>query len=306
MRRAADTVDPMFVPYLKLPAAILLTALLVFNLTQRRHLDHGEGKRYASLGIAGIFLLFYASLVVIDRYALGEWLVAPVLFVCAVLAHAYRKRLFVFRRSCTSCGGPIPLERILYHDGSLCSSCADAAVPEKVAESDWKVHTVDDVDWESWEFTEHAVLCYIRTEGRLLLIVKKTGLGAGKVDAPGGRIEDGEEPSEAAVRECREEIGVTPTGLVHAATVSFVFTNGYSLHGTVFTADSYEGTPKETAEADPFWCTEDSIPYDRMWEDEREWVPAMLAGRFVRGYFIFNGESMISKRLAYGRGESRG
>ncbi len=63
------------------------------------------------------------------------------------------------------------------------------------------------IDWEKWAPKDRAVLTFIRCEGRLLLIVKKRGLGQGKVNAPGGRLEPGETPEQAAVRETREEVG---------------------------------------------------------------------------------------------------
>ncbi|RKX74483.1 MAG: NUDIX hydrolase, partial [Spirochaetes bacterium] len=55
----------------------------------------------------------------------------------------------------------------------------------------------------TWKPVEEAVLCFIRDrkEEKVLLIHKKTGLGAGLINAPGGRIDPGETPEEAAVRE---------------------------------------------------------------------------------------------------------
>src|SRR4051794_35353585 len=44
-------------------------------------------------------------------------------------------------------------------------------------------------DWAAWVPRERAVLCFIVCGGRVLLIHKKRGLGAGKVNAPGGKIE---------------------------------------------------------------------------------------------------------------------
>jgi 8-oxo-dGTP pyrophosphatase MutT (NUDIX family) len=72
------------------------------------------------------------------------------------------------------------------------------------------------VNWAAWQARDRAVLCFVRREGRLLLIRKKRGLGAGKFNGPGGRIEPGETPEAAAVRETQEELGVTPTALAKA------------------------------------------------------------------------------------------
>jgi 8-oxo-dGTP diphosphatase len=118
------------------------------------------------------------------------------------------------------------------------------------------------LDWSTWRPTETAVLTFIRSGGRLLLILKKRGLGRGKFNAPGGRIEAGETPEQAAVRETQEEVGLTPLNLRPAGRLDFAFTNGYSLRCQVFTADACEGVPAETDEAAPFWCDETAIPYD--------------------------------------------
>ena len=153
------------------------------------------------------------------------------------------------------------------------------------------------IDWEHWEPKETAVLTFIRCGGNLLLIEKKRGLGAGKINAPGGRLEIGETPEMAAVRETREEVGLTPTGLRPAGLLEFAFMDGYSLRCHVFTADGFEGTMAETDEAAPFWCAETEIPYDRMWADDQLWVPLMLDGQAFTGQFIFDGDRMTWHRI---------
>ena len=156
---------------------------------------------------------------------------------------------------------------------------------------------VKDVDWENWVPQEKAVIVYIKDNDNLILIHKKTGLGAGKINAPGGRIEKGETPEEAAVRECIEEIGLTPLNIKRGAELSFIFKDGYSLFGYVFFTDSYEGSLIETDEAEPFLCSLDNIPYDKMWEDDILWLPDALAGNYVTGRFIFDSDKMLSKKI---------
>jgi 8-oxo-dGTP diphosphatase len=156
---------------------------------------------------------------------------------------------------------------------------------------------VDAVDWDAWQPAEQAVLCFIRGPGRILLIHKKTGLGHGKVNGPGGRIERGELPAQAAVRETREETGVTPAELSEVATLSFLFTDGYSLRCVVFFASAWTGELAETREAAPFWCAEQAVPYDRMWEDDALWLPLALRGAYVVGHFVFESDRMLSHRV---------
>lgn len=152
-------------------------------------------------------------------------------------------------------------------------------------------------DWGAWTPAERASLCFVIKDGSILLIHKKRGLGAGKVNGPGGRLEPGESALEAAVRETREEIGVTPLGVESAGELRFQFVDGYALHCEVFTARDAEGTPVETDEAAPFWTRVADIPFDDMWTDDRHWIPWMLARRPFLGSFCFDGDRMLSMRL---------
>jgi 8-oxo-dGTP diphosphatase len=157
--------------------------------------------------------------------------------------------------------------------------------------------SVADIDWGSWAPTEKATLLFVLRDGMVLLIDKKTGLGAGKVNGPGGRIEPGETAMAGAVREVQEELLVTPTGVREAGELSFQFTDGYGLHGVVFTADGCVGEPRETREAAPRWTPVDAIPYERMWADDMLWMPLLLRGVRFRGVFIFDGDTMLSHRV---------
>ena len=156
---------------------------------------------------------------------------------------------------------------------------------------------VDEVDWERWEPRQRATILFVVRDGRILLIHKKRGLGAGKVNGPGGRIDPGETPLECAVRETREELRVTPLGVRACGELRFQFVDGLSIHGFVFTASDCDGEPQETAEARPFWVDRDAIPFERMWADDLLWFPPMLAGRRFEGRFLFDGDALLGWEL---------
>lgn len=157
--------------------------------------------------------------------------------------------------------------------------------------------SVDTIDWRTWQGTERANLCFVVRAGQILLIRKKRGLGAGKINGPGGRLEPGETAAESAVRECQEEVGITPLGLVQAGELHFHFLDGYKLHVAVFKAADLAGTLVETDEATPFWVPVGAIPYDDMWQDDPHWLPLLLSGSYFRGYFVFDGEQLLSYRV---------
>ena len=153
--------------------------------------------------------------------------------------------------------------------------------------------------WNNWQPRERATLCFLIQDGKILLIRKKRGLGAGKINGPGGRIEPGEEPHECAVRETSEEVGLTPLDVQNRGELHFQFADGYSLHCTVFVANEYTGELVETDEALPIWTPLESIPYEEMWADDIHWLPGVVSGGTFRGYFHFDGEKMLSKHLVW-------
>ena len=133
----------------------------------------------------------------------------------------------------------------------------------------------------------------------MLLIRKKRGLGAGKINGPGGKLEAGETAHDAAVREVQEEIGLTPLNLENRGTLHFQFADGYSLHCVVFVARDFEGEMIETDEAAPFWVPIAEVPLHEMWEDDRYWLPQVLEGQYFQGWFVFDGDKMLSKRVEF-------
>lgn len=160
-----------------------------------------------------------------------------------------------------------------------------------------RLQSVDEIDWASWSPRQRATLMFVIRDGQVLLIHKKRGLGAGNINGPGGRLEPGETPEAAAIRETQEEVGVTPTGVAYCGELQFQFVDGLSIHCSVYRATGCEGTPCETDEAIPLWVPVDRIPYDRMWADDAHWLPLMLAGKRFSGRFLFDAARMLDHRL---------
>jgi len=151
--------------------------------------------------------------------------------------------------------------------------------------------------WDDWKGDIPATLMFVVKEGRILLIEKKRGHGAGKVNGPGGKIDPGESPIECAVRETREELLISVKDSRKVAELWFQMSDYPSLLCHVFLAEKFDGEPTETEEAVPLWVPLDQIPYERMWEDDRHWLPLVLAGESVLGKFAFEGERMISHEI---------
>lgn len=161
------------------------------------------------------------------------------------------------------------------------------------------IRVLGDVDWDRWSPRDTATLLFVVRGGRVLLIRKKRGLGAGKINGPGGRIEPGEAPSAAAERELFEELCVRPASppSFHGE-LRFQFVDGYAMRVFVYRADDCDGEPRETAEAIPLWTPLDALPFDEMWADDRLWLPDVLEGRSVDGAFVFDGDALLDHTLS--------
>ena len=159
------------------------------------------------------------------------------------------------------------------------------------------MNRLGDVEWKGWEARDPATLVFVIREGRILLIRKKRGLGRGKVNGPGGKLDPGENALECAARECEEELGIRVRDLECMGEHKFQFVDGYSIHCWVFRTSSFEGEPVETPEAVPLWTALDDIPYDEMWEDDKIWLPMVIEGKPFTARWIFDDDRMLDYEL---------
>jgi 8-oxo-dGTP diphosphatase len=130
---------------------------------------------------------------------------------------------------------------------------------------------------------QHVTLLFLRRDTEILLAMKKRGFGVGKWNGVGGKVEEGESYEQAAIRECQEEIGVTPKSLKACGELYFKDLPDVEHYCHIYVTTNWEGTPHETEEMSPHWYAEIEIPYDAMWPDDRLWVPLMLAGKPFKG-----------------------
>jgi 8-oxo-dGTP diphosphatase len=136
-------------------------------------------------------------------------------------------------------------------------------------------------------------------EGRVLLGHKRRGMGFGKWNGFGGKIEAGETMRQCAVRELNEECGlsVSPGDLQLVADLYFDQPSDakWSHGGMVYFARSWTGTPTLSDEMEPRWFRLEELPYDEMWQADKIWLPMLLQGKQLRGTIVFaeDGDTVI-------------
>jgi 8-oxo-dGTP diphosphatase len=163
--------------------------------------------------------------------------------------------------------------------------------------NDTVYNNFEEIDWRTWIPEIRATLLFVVNDGHILLIRKKRGLGAGKINGPGGNIDPGETALHTAIREVQEEVKVTPRGIEKHGELLFQFVDGLSIHCHVFKATGCEGEPQETPEAIPMWTPVGEIPFDEMWEDDSIWLPLVLEGKKFTGRFLFDDDTMLAHEM---------
>jgi len=131
-------------------------------------------------------------------------------------------------------------------------------------------------------------LCLIHQAPKILLGMKKRGFGAGRWNGFGGKLDPGETLEDAAKREFREEAGIGVKDLEKVGILEFEFQgNPEILEVHIFRVSGFSGEPTESEEMKPQWFHIDEIPFDKMWPDDKYWLPLFLEKKKFRGKFLF-------------------
>jgi len=131
-----------------------------------------------------------------------------------------------------------------------------------------------------------ATINFIFQGDQVLLSLKKEGFGSGRLNGYGGKVKEGESVEEAAVRELKEESGITVAtrDLEKAAIIDFYVGAEINFKCHVFFVHKWTGQIRETEEmAYPESFDVNDLPLDRMWDGDRMWLPLVFSGKKIHG-----------------------
>ena len=118
----------------------------------------------------------------------------------------------------------------------------------------------------------NSTLIYLERGDEYLMLhrtKKENDLNHDKWIGVGGKFEDGESPEDCALRETREETGLTLTRWRYRGLVTFVSDRYETEYMHLFTADGWTGTPKEGDEGELAWIKKSELLKLRLWEGDK-------------------------------------
>jgi len=132
-------------------------------------------------------------------------------------------------------------------------------------------------------------LCFLHREGRVLLLHRRRSPNAGVWNGIGGKLEPGEDPYAACIREVREETGLAVADPhLRAVLVVTVQASGDVWILYVFAAPAPPGRPTPSDEGDLRWVAAGQIGSLRTPAD----LPLLLP-------HVLTGDGILVARVAY-------
>jgi 8-oxo-dGTP diphosphatase len=148
-----------------------------------------------------------------------------------------------------------------------------------------------------------ATLCYVKRAGKTLMIhrIKKAGdMHAGKWNGLGGKLEPGETPEECALREIREESGLTVTELELKGLLTFpAFAYNEDWYAFVFVGREFEGDLIESPEGVLQWIDDADLINLNLWEGDRIFLPWLEGPGFFSGKFIYRDGKLTDHQVFF-------
>ena len=147
----------------------------------------------------------------------------------------------------------------------------------------------------------HTTLCYIEQDGKYLMlhrVKKEVDFNKDKWIGVGGKFEDKESPEDCALREVREETGLTMTDYRYCGIVTFISDQWPTEYMHLFTCTGFSGQLRECDEGVLEWIDKKRLMELPMWEGDRIFLRLLdEGGPFFSLKLCYEGERLVTKVL---------
>ncbi len=148
-----------------------------------------------------------------------------------------------------------------------------------------------------------ATLCYVIHDDKTLMLYrnkKENDYHEGKWNGLGGKFEQGETPEECAIREIREESGLSVKDPNLKGIITFPMFDGKDdWYVFIFTFNGYEGKLIDSSEGELAWIDNDKLTDLNLWEGDSVFLPWLYQEKFFSAKFIYEDGKYIDHEVTF-------
>ena len=144
-------------------------------------------------------------------------------------------------------------------------------------------------------------LLYIERDGKYLMLhrtKKEHDPNEGKWIGVGGKFEEDESPEECAIREAREETGLSVLRPVFRGIVTFISDRCPTEYMHLFTAADFTGELRDCDEGELAWVEKSRVTDLPLWEGDRIFLSLLAEGApFFSLKLVYRGDTLVRATL---------
>lgn len=148
-----------------------------------------------------------------------------------------------------------------------------------------------------------ATLLYVMRDNQTLMIYrnkKENDYHEGKWNGLGGKFEIGESPEECAIRELKEESGLTAENLIMKGFITFPMFDGKNdWYVFVFVIDKFSGNLIDSKEGSLEWIPNEKLTELNLWDGDKVFLPWLFQEKFFSAKFKYENGKFIDYSVQF-------